>query len=69
MSKDFLNDPFYNYSKEELINKIAELRDVFDFPEETSDIDDPMYYNLGAICGCPIEALASMIKITKERNK
>jgi hypothetical protein len=52
-----------------LIGLIAELRDVFDWPENITDINSPLYYSMGGIMGCPEECLLSMIAITKERNK
>jgi len=52
-----------------IISLIAELRGVFDWPKETNDINDPLYYSISGIYSCPEECLLSMIAITKERKK
>ena len=55
-------------NNDKILSLIAELREVFDWPENITDINSPLYFSHGGIVGCPEECLLSMISITKYRN-
>lgn len=56
-------------SNDELINKIADLRDVFNWDGDFNNPNNDNYVNTCAIHASPYECLCAMIEITKIRNK
>ena len=63
------NELYSENEQEEIITEIANLREVFDWPKDITDIKSPLYYSYGEIAGSPIGCLKSMISITEYRNK